>query len=263
MNKYIYLWIAVLGPAFLLQTGCRNDQNASTGSLEIVFQGTFGNDPLYMFERSYPYPDDMQVKWQLFQFYISDLEIDPANSGSSPLSLSQVELIDFGGIQTEAAAREGVKLTFHDLPAGDYQSLSFGLGVAPDLNATQPSDYAISEPLGQVANYWEASSSYIYTKIEGNADLDGDGQFGEQDEKLTFHLGASDLYRQRILPVSLSIREGQTPRVIVKVDLRKALVDSAGQYVDFRQTPKDHHKNPAVYEFVINNLRESAIGLNN
>lgn len=248
--------IAVMG-------GCRHEKDISTGSLDIVFKGTFGGTPLYMFENSYDYPEDMQIKWQLFEFFLSDLEILSSQSTAEAAVLSPVELISFGEVFDAATAEEGIRLTFSDIPAGDYGQLRFGLGVAPDLNQTRPSDYSVTEPLGQVAGYWEAASSYIYTKIEGNADLDGDGQFGEQEEKLTFHLGASELYELRSLPVSVSIRPGQTARLVIDVDLRKALVDGSGNFIDFRQTPKDHHNNPQVYEFVLTHLRDDAIGISN
>ncbi|PHN05771.1 hypothetical protein CRP01_14955 [Flavilitoribacter nigricans DSM 23189 = NBRC 102662] len=248
----------------LFITACDQKEEISTGSLEIVFKGTFGNEPLYMFGRSYDYRGDAAVKWQLFQFFLSDLELLGSGNAVKPHMLSAIESVSFGDIQSEEEALEGYALRFNDIETGTYSGLQFGLGVAPELNATQPSDYTPSEPLAQVSSYWEAASSYIYTKIEGNADLDNDGQFGEDEEKLTYHLGASELFQKRTLPVTIDIRENSTTSIVVNVDLLKALENTAeGTFIDFRQTPRDHHKNPDVYNFVITQLRESAISIGN
>ena len=194
----------------------------------------------------------------------SDLELVGSGSSMTSKMLSPVESVSFGDIQSEEEALAGYALRFNDIETGSYSGLQFGLGVSPELNATQPSDYTPSEPLAQVSTYWEASSSYIYTKIEGNADLDNDGQFGEEEEKLTYHLGATELFLKRTLPANIEIRENATTTIVVNVDLLKALQNAAdGTFIDFRQTPRDHHKNPDVYNFVITQLRESAISIGN
>ena len=122
----------------------------------------------------------------IVSIYLSDLELTASRSGETPQMLSSIELVNFGDIQSESEALSGYSLIFNDIKAGSYAGLEFGIGVSPELNATQPSEYSPSEPLAAVNNYWEAASSYIYSKIEGMADLDNDGQFGEDDEKITY-----------------------------------------------------------------------------
>lgn len=256
------------GISFLLilisLAACQDKEEIKTGGLELVFKGTFGTDPLYMFDRSYDYRDDAKIKWQLFQFFLSDLELVSGEDGLNNHLLSQVESVNFGDIQSESEALEGYKIRFNDIQVGSYSALQFGLGVSPELNATQPNDYDPSEPLATISSYWEAASSYIFTKMEGNADLDNDGQFGEDEEKITYHLGADDLFFSRTLPYRIEIQENNTTSVVINVNLRKALEnETSGEYIDFRQTPRDHHKNPDIYNFVIPQLRESAITIGN
>lgn len=263
MKKLFLGGISLLLVLFSI-SACQEKAEVKTGSLELVFKGTFGTEPLYMFDRTYNYRDDAQIKWQLFQFYLSDLELVSSENGLSNQMLSQVESVNFGDIQSESDALEGFKLRFNDIEIGDYSGLQFGLGVAPELNATQPSDYDPSEPLAIISNYWEAASSYIFTKMEGNADLDGDGQFGEEEEKITYHLGADDLFKSRSLPYRIEITENNMTSVVINVNLLKALEnETTGEFIDFRQTPRDHHKNPEIYNFVIPQLRESAITIGN
>ncbi|MCB0630091.1 MAG: MbnP family protein [Saprospiraceae bacterium] len=250
---------------FLLSiTACQEKEEVRTGSLELVFKGTFGAEPLYMFDRTYDYLDNTRIKWQMFQFFLSDLELISDDTGLEPQMLSLVESVSFSDIQSESEALEGFKLRFNDIEVGNYSGIQFGLGVSPELNATQPSDYDPSEPLAAISSYWEAASSYIFTKIEGNADLDGDGQFGEDDEKITYHQGANDLFEKRSLPYRIEIQENNTTSVVINVNLLKALDnESTGEHIDFRQTPRDHHTNPEVYSFIIPQLRENAISIGN
>lgn len=262
--KRIFQNFFLLSACIFSLSACQDTEEFKTGSLEIAFKGTFGNEPLYMFDRSYNFRGDAEIKWQIFQFFLSDLELLTSQPGMDQIMLSPIETVNFGDIQNESQALEGYILTFNDLEVGSYSGLQFGLGVSPELNATQPSDYSPAEPLAQVSSYWEAASSYIYTKIEGNADLDGDGMFGEEEEKITYHLGASELFAKRALPVNVEIRENTTTQIVVNVDLLRALEDTtSGTYIDFRQTPRDHHKNPDVYNFVLTQLRESAISIGN
>lgn len=263
MKRISFLFLMFLSLSFIF-TACNEEEEQLTGGLEIVFKGTFGNEPLYMFGRSYDYRGDAEVKWQLFQFYLSDLELLTTAPGMDSKMLSAIESVNFGDIQSEGEALAGYSFKFNDIAVGSYSGFQFGLGVSPELNATQPSDYSPSEPLAQISSYWEAASSYIYTKIEGNADLDGDGQFGEDEEKITYHLGASELFQKRMLPVNIEIRKNSMTTLVINVDLLKALENAAeNNFIDFRQTPRDHHKNPDVYNFVITQLRESAISIGN
>jgi hypothetical protein len=243
---------------------CQDKEEPKTGSLELVFKGTFGAEPLYMFDRTYDYLDDSKIKWQMFQFFLSDLELISGENGLESHLLSPVESVSFSDIQSESEALEGYKLTFNDIEVGSYSGFQFGLGVSPELNATQPSDYDVSEPLAAVSSYWEAASSYIFSKMEGNADLDGDGQFGEDDEKITYHLGADALFEKRNLPYRIEITENATTSIVINVNLLKALTnETTGEHIDFRLTPRDHHVKPEVYNFILPQLRESAISIGN
>ena len=57
-------------------------------------------------------------------------------------------------------------------------------------------------------------------------------------------------------------KENTTTQLTIDVDLLRALENASdGSFIDFRQTPRDHHKNPDVFTFILKQLRESAINI--
>ena len=126
--KFI-LPIAVL----FLFISCDNQENESSVSdITLNFKATFGKDPLTMFSSAYPYEGDLEVKMQLFQFYISDVTlIKHSNSSHQEKVILDVASVDFGDIFTAQQAIEGVSFLIKDVPTGDYSGIKFGIGVAP------------------------------------------------------------------------------------------------------------------------------------
>ncbi len=234
-------------------SACDKDgkEAAEPGVVNLHFKAVFGEEPLQMFERSYAYEDGMEVKFQLFNFYLTDaalLESDKAEGET----LFDVELVSYEDILDEGAAREGVSFRIPDVPPGRYESLRLGLGLNEELNATQPGDYAIGHPLTD--NFWSWAMGYIFFKIEGNADLNGDGEF---TEKLTFHIGGDDFYHHLDFPGSIEVPSGGETDVVFEVDLRRVLVDGKGSYLDFRKTTIDHTNDLELAAFLADNFSEA------
>lgn len=238
--------------AVLLAASC-GENKTDEGSVGLQFKAHFGGAPLTMFSRSYAYPDGMNVRFQNFLFYVSDVTLIKEDGSEHPLS--EIELISFKDIQDDAAAAAGIATNAAKVPPGNYKAVKMGIGIAPDLNGTQPGDYKPGHPLTD--NYWSWALGYIFTKIEGNADLNGDGNFDE-NAKLTFHIGANTLYRVKTFDTTFSVKTGEELQIPFMVDLRKVLVNDAGNYLDFRVTRQDHTNDMNVARFILDNL-EAAI----
>lgn len=238
---YSFLLLSLI----LLAADCNEDkvQPAETGTLELNFKGTFGTDPLEMYAREYAYEAGMKIKLQLFRFYLSNLIL------SDDTKLSDIELVDFEDVQSDAAAQQGITLRFENIPAKTYTGIKTGIGVAEKLNSTQPGDYAPGDPLSD--NYWSWALGYVFTKIEGNADIDGDGVF---NDKLTFHIGANSLYRNKTFTKNFTVKPNETTRLNFVVDLRKVLIRSDSDYLDFRKVTIDHTNNMEVATFISDNM---------
>ncbi len=253
MKKIILLF--AVGFA-LVAANCNEDDCCppeQTGTLELNFKGYFGDELLEMYAKDYNYEAGMALKLQLFRFYISNL-IPLMNTPDQQRYVEEVALVDFETVQSDAAAEQGVSIRLEKVPVGNYIGLQMGLGLTEKLNATNPGDYSTDHPLSD--NYWSWALGYVFTKIEGNADINGDGVF---NDKLTFHIGGNQFYRPKEFSKDFTVKADQTTRLDFEVDLRKVLVAGEGNFLDFRKVTIDHTNNMEVATFISNNLANAVV----
>ncbi len=245
--------------AIMLLTACENENSATADQKQDVavnFQASFGQQPLVMFSQDYAYEANMRMKFQLFQFYVSDLGLLKQNgSKTDTVKLIDIALINFKDVQNTAQAAAGITVDVKNVPSGKYKGVVMGLGVSPTLNATSPNSYTPPHPLD--GNYWSWARGYIFFKVEGNADVKGDGQYAE---KLTFHIGENQFYRTKTFLQDFTIDENHKA-LSFQVDARRVLVAGATEFVDFRKVTIDHTTDMALAKFMADNL-EAAISMN-
>jgi hypothetical protein len=248
MKKMLNLFFTTL---VILLAGCNQDKEATGPSaVSLKFQGQFGEAPLLMYERAYPYESGMMTKFQLFNFYISEVTLLPENPGAGEgTEIMDVGIVSFKDIQNEAAADAGVQLMADDVPPGRYGGIRFGIGVSEKLNQTQPGDYTPGHPLTD--NYWSWAMGYVFFKIEGNADLDGDGQF---EQKLSFHIGTNEFYRTKAFERPLEVKSGELLELTFNVDLQQVLAPNGDDFVDFHTITQDHTNDLELAGFLADNL---------
>lgn len=238
------LGLAVASAIFL--AGCKKDEE---GSLKVTFRGAYGNDPLVMFD-VHDYIDGQRIQFTRSEFFVSDLNLIDDAGNAYPLT--DVELVDLT-LTTPAAAEQGITFTFNNIPAGVYPNFEFGFGVASDVNATKPVDYPSSSPLSNAGRYWDAWTSYIFSKTEGNLDtiIDGvdNGTLG-----FSYHSGTDDLFRLFRINNEVSITDDGTTEILFTLDHEK-LLGVPADAVNIKTFPHNH--NPGEMEQVtaiINNV---------
>ncbi|MCO6475647.1 MAG: hypothetical protein J5I94_03450 [Phaeodactylibacter sp.] len=220
------------------------------GEVSLNFKASYGQDPLVMFEREYAYEDNMAIKMQLFQFYLSEVNLLREDER---VPVMDVGLISFGDVYTDEQALAGKSSGTLVAPPGNYTGIEFGFGLTPELNATIPPDYPLGHPLSE--NYWEAASSYIFFKFEGNADLEPNGEFSD---KLTFHVGGNGNYRQLSFDKPIAIEDEKELTLQFNIDLQKMLVDqNTGEYLDFRQVTQSHSNESPSATFLADHVAEA------
>jgi len=199
--------------------------------VDLVFKLNYDNAPLEMLSE-YTYPDGRKMTFTRFSFYISD--ISTVADGVSTLA-SDVELFDLSqSHDSQASAAEGFSYKIKDVdPATDM--ISFSIGVNEELNTKKPVDFAPEHPLAKTGEYWLAWSSYIFFKIEGTIDLDGDGVM---ETNLSLHMGSEHMRREGLTGSVDSSNE-----IVYTIDVHDIFQNSEGTYdVDNHPSIHSHHQ---------------------
>jgi len=212
----------LLLPLLLFTTACEDDDDpvSTEAEISVAFRGEFGDEDLAIQSATYDYPTGEQLKVLLFQYYVSDLELLPADGGD-PVQLSDIELVRWMSA-TEAA----VSTKTFTVPTGDYIGVRFGLGVKPELNAQDPNNFPANGTLNE-NEFWNAAARYVFAKIEANADLEADGTF---DTPLTYHMGNDALFTTLTFDQNFSIDGSNDPRLTIVADVLAALSDGTNTF---------------------------------
>jgi len=241
--------LLIIFTGVLITSGCKKDNDSATRfSSDINFKLSYDGEPLILFDEAYTYPDGLSFKITRFSFYLSDVAIsDDENSFKS----EEVEYLTF--TQTDiSSATEGVTLQFqHDIP--EPSSLSFSIGLQPDQNGGVPEDHRSSNPLSLDEEYWRSWDSYVFCKIEGSMDYNGDGQY-DSSERFALHLGTDDSRRD----IRLVLNE-DNQNLAITIDLKDVFLQE--ELYDMESNSRLHSLTPDVLEamsFLANGL-EAAI----
>lgn len=86
---------------------------------------------------------------------------------------------------------ETEELEIGNVPAGNYVSVKFTVGVDASNNVKAPSAFTGSNPLADVNNWFgSADKGFIFLNVEGKADVSA-GQNGSVDHAFSYQLGTS------------------------------------------------------------------------
>jgi hypothetical protein len=220
----LFLFLA-LSSVFVI-TACDDDDagSALTGEVNVNFLAEFDGNDLAVQSGTYDYPDGSQLKIQLFQYYVSDLALIPADGGEA------VPLADILLVRYNSALDDNLdSYSFADVPAGEYTGLRYGLGVSPDLNNMDPSEFAADFVLNEV-EFWNANVRYVFAKVEANVDLNANGTF---DTPVSYHLGRNDIYTTITFNAPITVTANDVIDLDVTADVQKALVTSDTDFRDF------------------------------
>mgnify|MGYP003383277140 CR=1 FL=1 len=181
---------------------CHKGTSYGEGMVRLHVTGTWEGQP---FQASQEHHDVLnhRVFVDGLKLYLSDVQL----KGPS----GQEDLLEVGLFNLTVG--EGVSLV--KVPAGTYGSLLFGLGVRPDLNMSDPSQYAAGHPLS-VSNgtYWTWASGYRFVMFDGRFDTDPNGT-GTVLPTFSIHSGKNDCYTtaERLAPSPIHVEPGDTTDV--------------------------------------------------
>lgn len=226
-NPYIFL---VLAAAVLTLGSCADADESS--ALDLDFTLTYDSEPLVSFDEK-EYPLDYTVFFTKYSMYISDITL---MSSEGSVKLADVAFVDLlrDAVDVSSAER-GQRLSFTEVPRRQYDGISFNIGVPTNVNTTSPVDYDPTTPLGNNSEYWAGWESYVFHKIEGQMDEDGDG---ETDTSVALHMGSDDAFRSVRVYVPINI-SADRENLQINFDILDALAID-GSYFDFMETRQIH-----------------------
>ena len=192
------------------------------GVLNLNFKLEYQGEPLVMFEEK-NYPSDYSVNFTRFSFFIADVTLTGVDGSETPiLDMDYLNLTD--AHEQTSSAEKGFDYAIPALADGNYTALQFGIGVPPEQNAKLPADFPTTHPLSTLnasGEHWSGWNSYIFFKLEGNIDADGDGVL---EKGIALHVGANDSFQSKTIETSFSITKGETTTLNMTIDLYDILV---------------------------------------
>ncbi len=110
-------------------------------------------------------------------------------------------------------------------------------------NAKVPADFSSDNVLSNAAEYWAGWKSYVFAKVEGFIDLDGDG---DEETGFALHLGGDDAYRAVSISDKMALDESST-KLYIDIQLERLFMNNGVMY-DIAANPQIHspEQNPIV-----------------
>ncbi|MCA8829344.1 MbnP family protein [Hymenobacter pini] len=210
-RSFTFLFVASLATLF---SACKDDADSVTpaiGPLDIEMDHLVGNTPLTLNTSTYTTPLGQQFTVSTFNYYLSNIKLKKAD-GTEYAEPESYHLVKESDAKTKM-------FTLTDVPAGDYTSLTFTIGVDSTRNVSGAQTGALDPTNGM---FWTWNSGYIFTKLEGSSPQAGG------NKQLVFHIGGFKKPNNTIRTVSpslngatIQIRKDRTPAVHLQADVLK------------------------------------------
>jgi hypothetical protein len=205
----------------VLLFSCQDDEMPGpVTTVNMTIKAVYDGVPLVMFEK-YEYPDKRLIRFQTFNFFISEVAL--VKEGGDEVKLSDIQFIDFSNNTTPAEAATPFTFSKAGIPAGNYKGLRLHIGVPAGLNNANAGQLELENPLKKnfTSHFWSDWKSFIFMKCEGIYDLDGNGEFSSADRGFEHHPGTNEVYQEVTLLKPIELEEGQPFELPLVVDILK------------------------------------------
>lgn len=191
--------LVFLLPLILLSSKCKEDSKLEgQGVMSINVRPNYNGKP-FVINQIYNI-GGKNVRFTRLNFLLT--ETCPKVNSSDGSCGSNAHMIDLTTLDDLTKSEKGFTQILSNLTEGSKNGLQMSLGVAPSLNASLPKNFPSSNPLSDGGAYWADWNSYIFTKIEGLMDKDGNGTF---ETGITLHTGGDDSFRQTWFPQTFTV----------------------------------------------------------
>ena len=167
MQKFSIWAIALLAALFIIPA-CKHDHDDDEikgfGSVEIEFDNQAAGNAL-VFGTNYTNAAGESLQFTTFDYYISNVVLVKADGTRFVVPKDKSYFLCK---HEDAATRE---ITIDDVPAGDYTSVEFMVGVdsAKSVSPIGERTGVLDPADGANGHYWSWNSGYIFVKMEGTS----------------------------------------------------------------------------------------------
>jgi hypothetical protein len=207
------------------------------GFLEVNIKAVYNAKPLVINEVVDYNGKKMRIT--KLSFFISSL------SARATTDNVGVHLVDFTNFDRLSAAEAGfgLKLPYN---IGQHESFGGKIGLPTATNALKPKDFSSSSPLSDASHYWDSWNSYIFTKLEGLLDKDGDGRF---ETGITLHTGGNEVGQTFNFKKSFTVNENGSTTFSTELNVNELI-----KGIDLTTTGSTHQAVdlPTMQKFVNN-----------
>lgn len=232
-------------------------------SLDLTWTANYDGETFLTF-KDYIYEDNRKIQFNNLNFFVSDIALISAGTDGARTELVEIDFVDLSFDETQLTeAQEGKTVSINDLPLGEYAGIKIGFGVQADLNRSKPTDYGSGHPLTR--NFWDNWSSYIFSMVEGSADMDNDGNIvtgGADTESFSYHSGTDEVYNEVTINKEIILTGSNAP-LQLKIDVAKLFRSSNSEldlngdgYLDI-ETFRGTHSSPNGDMTIAKSIMES------
>lgn len=193
--------------AVVFLTACKKEttddnvkKEPQAGNLTISVRNMAGAEDLVFSDMRYTNAAGNMYSITMLKYYISNIRLHKKDGSSK--SLNVYKLID-------AKVSSSCIIDAGTIDAGEYDSLSFYVGIDPTRNHTGAQDGDLDVSKGM---FWTWNTGYIFYKHEGQYK-----NSANQTKALVLHLGTDNAYSKVSLPVTLNVDGNR--KMEIKMDL--------------------------------------------
>ena len=165
MKSLKIFFTVVLAISTLFLTSCSDDDTedetpapAQLGTMKVEFEHVWGPDeaPFHLNENYTHSITNEELSFTTMRYYVSNIKLmkNDGTEFSAPNAYFIIDASDNGMHEVE----------IENVPAGDYESISFLVGVDSLRNVSGAQEGALSASEGM---FWSWNSGYIFVKAEG------------------------------------------------------------------------------------------------
>jgi hypothetical protein len=207
MKKFLFASIAALGLFSCSKSDTPEFLPGETGELDIEFDNIVGAKNLQLNTGTYTNAAGESYTISMLNYYVSNIVLENENgiTYSTPKDSSYFLIKEENPTQI---------ITLKNIPAGNYKSIQFILGV-DSVKCASPLDQrtgVLDPAAGGAGMYWTWNSGYIFLKMEGSSNA-----VTAADKKYRYHIGGFGGYSSstinNIKKISLNAPMGQLAKV--------------------------------------------------